>query len=93
MTNSKVHSVLTVVFTCIPPVVLPATVKAGSRSGRIHTKRNPLVVNDMSVVFTEPVIYHRLDDLYFADVLPSEIECLLFLPTVRTTQDFAAHAG
>jgi hypothetical protein len=93
LTNSKAHSVLPVVFTCIPPVVLAATVKAGKRSGRIHTKRKPLVVNDMSVIFTEPVIYHRLDDLYFADVLPSEIECLLFLPTVRTTQDFAAHAG
>ena len=26
-------------------------------------------------------------------VLPSEMKCLFFLPTVRTPQDFASHKG
>ena len=88
------HSVLTVFYTCIPPVVLPAIIKAGSRSGSANRKRIPNVVDDIHVIFIEPVIYDVLDELRgHVTVVSFVMKCLLFLPYVRTTQDFAAHAG
>ena len=76
------------------PCCLSAIVKAGSRSGRTHRKIIPIVVTDLPVMFTEPVMYEDNDLRSPVHVaLPSVMMNLFFLPIVRTPQDFASHKG
>jgi len=80
--------------TCILSVVLPATVKAGCRSGA-HRHRIPLVV-DKSIVFFSNLDVYAVDEVkerLVHVVLCSQGKCIFFLPIARTSQDFAAHAG
>jgi len=82
---------------CIPPDILPATVKAGCRSG-MNKHRIPLVVADSVVVFIDPKVY----EVY--DVVRDVFECMtrgiirvcmnmFFTPRVRNKHDLASHMG
>ena len=83
---------MNIIFTCIPPVVSPVIVKAGSRRGSTHGNRILIVVAEFPVMFTEPGMY-EFNDLQnpVHIVLPSVMTNLVFLPIVHTPQDLASH--
>ena len=90
--ENPISSLYYVSFTCITPVVLPATVKAGSRSGE-NRQRIPLVVDDNAVFFIKPDVY----DVYYVPQTPvhvySDFMIMFFTTRVRNKHDLASHMG
>jgi hypothetical protein len=77
---------------CIPPDILPATVKAGCRSGE-NKRRIPLVVDDRDVFFTKPKVYEVYDVMQIFYIRSNDYINMFFTPRVRNKHDLASHMG